>query len=186
MVKLIGLLSIVDLLEKHSDLSIRATAARLLANFCFNGKFRTFIEFFLNPFMVFYFSLSRKTFIEIFLLRCLTDIFCLEEYKRRVVALGALPHLLEFAKKGLVQINNNIPFSELKLGSMIGQGAFAKVYRGKYRDLDVAIKVFSESSVAFRIEDFYKEVAIMWYVCGIFLRKISATSFLGPFQFFFC
>lgn len=42
MVKLIGLLSIIDMLEKHSDISIRATAARLLANFCFNGKWCLF------------------------------------------------------------------------------------------------------------------------------------------------
>lgn len=96
----------------------------------------------------------------VFVLEVLT---LLEEYKRRVVSLGALPHLLEFAKKGLVQINNNIPFASLKLGPALGQGAFAKVYRGKYKDEDVAIKVFSQTSVAFRLEDFYKEVAIMWY-----------------------
>ena len=36
-----------------------------------------------------------------------------------------------------------------------------QVYTGQYNHHDVAIKVFSESSFAFRLEDFYREVAIM-------------------------
>jgi hypothetical protein len=64
---------------------------------------------------------------------------------------------------------------------MIGQGAFARVYKGKYKEEDVAIKVFSESSVAFRIEDFYKEVAIMWY--GVYFRSFF-RFFLS--EYFIC
>jgi len=50
---------------------------------------------------------------------------------------------------------------ELVQGKLLGTGTFAKVYSGQYKKRDVAIKVFSESSLAFRLEDFYKEVAIM-------------------------
>jgi len=74
---------------------------------------------------------------------------------------GALPFLLEFTKQGQVQINKQIKEEEIIRGELIGTGSFARVYKGKYKNHNVAIKVFDELSMAFRLEDFYKEVAIM-------------------------
>jgi len=81
--------------------------------------------------------------------------------KQFLVSQGALSSLLEFTKQGQVQINNAIKQEELTMGALLGIGTFARVHKGIYKNQDVAIKVFSESSLAFRLEDFYKEVAIM-------------------------
>jgi len=83
------------------------------------------------------------------------------ENKLLVVSQGALSSLLEFTKQGQVQINNAIKQEELTKGPLLGSGTFASVYKGKYKNQEVAIKIFSESSLAFRLEDFFKEVAIM-------------------------
>ena len=85
----------------------------------------------------------------------------LDQLKTLLCKQGALPSLLEFARQGKLQISKEIKQSQLQRGKLLGAGAFAKVYTGQYNHHDVAVKVFSESSFAFRLEDFYREVAIM-------------------------
>eukprot|EP01130_Rhizamoeba_saxonica_P017473 TRINITY_DN8480_c0_g1_i1.p1 TRINITY_DN8480_c0_g1~~TRINITY_DN8480_c0_g1_i1.p1 ORF type:complete len:1015 (-),score=236.17 TRINITY_DN8480_c0_g1_i1:28-3072(-) len=116
-----GMDTFLERLISGDSEEVRAAAARLVANLCYN-----------------------------------------EENKNLMVTTnGALKSLLEFTKQGQVQINNKIDEHELEYGRKLGQGTFAIVYEGTYREQTVAIKVFSESSLAFRLEDFFKEVAIM-------------------------
>eukprot|EP01120_Amphizonella_sp_Union-15-10_P007464 TRINITY_DN2523_c0_g1_i1.p1 TRINITY_DN2523_c0_g1~~TRINITY_DN2523_c0_g1_i1.p1 ORF type:complete len:420 (+),score=56.28 TRINITY_DN2523_c0_g1_i1:126-1262(+) len=88
--------------------------------------------------------------------------FCYNDrYRQDILKQGALPALLDFARQGKIQIAKQIKESEIQRGKFLGAGAFAKVHQGTFRDKVVAIKIFSENSYAFRLEDFYREVAIM-------------------------
>eukprot|EP00029_Vermamoeba_vermiformis_P012537 TRINITY_DN737_c0_g2_i3.p1 TRINITY_DN737_c0_g2~~TRINITY_DN737_c0_g2_i3.p1 ORF type:complete len:1073 (+),score=499.21 TRINITY_DN737_c0_g2_i3:765-3983(+) len=93
--------------------------------------------------------------------RALVNLCYNDQLKTLLCKQGALPSLLEFARQGKLQISKEIKQTQLQRGKLLGAGAFAKVYTGQYNHHDVAIKVFSESSFAFRLEDFYREVAIM-------------------------
>jgi len=50
---------------------------------------------------------------------------------------------------------------DLTIEQMIGRGASSVVYTGKYQNREVAIKVFSEASLAFDLRDFYRETTIL-------------------------
>eukprot|EP01127_Copromyxa_protea_P019948 TRINITY_DN6577_c0_g1_i2.p1 TRINITY_DN6577_c0_g1~~TRINITY_DN6577_c0_g1_i2.p1 ORF type:complete len:1240 (+),score=182.23 TRINITY_DN6577_c0_g1_i2:71-3790(+) len=84
-----------------------------------------------------------------------------EIHREKVCSQGALPHLLDYTKQGQVQISKSISREEIELEQVLGRGTFAVVHEGLYKGKKVAIKVFREESLEFRLEDFYKEVAIM-------------------------
>lgn len=54
----------------------------------------------------------------------------------------------------------SIDATELKLDSILGEGTAAKVYKGKYRGQEVAVKVLKESLDPTQMADFQKEFQI--------------------------
>lgn len=74
---------------------------------------------------------------------------------------GILPILFDYAKTGKVLLHTPIQAKEITLEKELGRGAYATVYKGKWKGREVAVKVFSESSFQFRLEDFLQEIAIM-------------------------
>ena len=68
-----------------------------------------------------------------------------------------------------------ISFSDLIFGQRIGRGAYGEVFRGLYRETEVAIKVFLEQDVSEKVlEAFKKEVAILKK-----LRHPNIVQFMG-------
>lgn len=82
---------------------------------------------------------------------------CLHE----AIGTGILPVLFECAKSGKILLHTQIHAKDITLEKELGRGAYATVYKGRWAGRDVAVKVFSESSFQFRLEDFLQEVAIM-------------------------
>jgi hypothetical protein len=62
---------------------------------------------------------------------------------------GALEHELE------------VRFSDLRLGKQLGEGAFAKVYRGDLRGREVAVKVLVGNKDESAVAQFRKEISLM-------------------------
>lgn len=87
----------------------------------------------------------------------------LDEHRKEIVDCGCLPIILDLSQQGKVLIDVDLDREQLTEGKKLGEGAFAQVFTGTYKDKPVAIKVFNEMSMAFRLEDFYKEVTMMWY-----------------------
>lgn len=68
-----------------------------------------------------------------------------------------------------------IDLSELEFGPRIGRGAYGEVFRGLYRETEVAIKVFLEQDLPDKVLDaFKKEVAILKQ-----LRHPNILQFMG-------
>jgi serine/threonine protein kinase/predicted hydrocarbon binding protein len=75
---------------------------------------------------------------------------------------GCLTRLLELGVRGLLDVHNEIPRSELKFGDKIGDGTAGTVYRGKWGDKNVAIKVFHQNTHSEINEtEFRKELALL-------------------------
>ncbi|GAM26536.1 hypothetical protein SAMD00019534_097110 [Acytostelium subglobosum LB1] len=60
-----------------------------------------------------------------------------------------------------IKVYNEIPSNEVVLGDLIAAGASGKVYKGVYRGIDVAVKVYCEENICFSRQEFDREVAIM-------------------------
>ncbi|KAF2075663.1 hypothetical protein CYY_003036 [Polysphondylium violaceum] len=60
-----------------------------------------------------------------------------------------------------MNVYNEIKKDEVEFGELMAAGASGKVYRGKYKGRDVAIKVYSTDNFCFSIEEFNREVSIM-------------------------
>ncbi len=57
----------------------------------------------------------------------------------------------------------HIPFSEIKLGEMIGEGSYGIVYQAEYNNKKYAIKRF-RSGFGAKKEDVLKEAEVLMYV----------------------
>eukprot|EP01132_Coremiostelium_polycephalum_P005280 gene5280-6573_t len=91
---------------------------------------------------------------------------------------GGLATILELCKRGQVFAHNRVEESELKIEEFLGAGALAKVHRGFWNGKEVAIKIFTEGSFSFRLEDFLKEVAIMALINHPNLLKLEGACIL--------
>ncbi|KAF2073596.1 hypothetical protein CYY_005085 [Polysphondylium violaceum] len=60
-----------------------------------------------------------------------------------------------------ITVYNEIGKEEVEFGDELAKGTSGKVYKGTYKKRDVAIKVFSEDNLNFKIEEFNREVSIM-------------------------
>ncbi|KAF2073597.1 hypothetical protein CYY_005086 [Polysphondylium violaceum] len=60
-----------------------------------------------------------------------------------------------------INIFNEIKKEEVEFGKEIAKGASGKVYQGRYKGRDVAIKVYSKDNPSFSIDEFNREVTIM-------------------------
>lgn len=80
---------------------------------------------------------------------------------------------------GMVEVSVQIPANELALYNSIGKGSFATVYRGRYRDEEVAIKQFSNKDdllVSFP-DDFRREVSLMATLKSSYLVNFYGACF---------
>eukprot|EP00026_Physarum_polycephalum_P010389 Phypoly_transcript_10551.p1 GENE.Phypoly_transcript_10551~~Phypoly_transcript_10551.p1 ORF type:complete len:263 (+),score=62.10 Phypoly_transcript_10551:36-791(+) len=84
-----------------------------------------------------------------------------EEYLVEISSKGGLMRVIEVAKQGRIKAYTHIQENELKLGETLGKGTFAEVKKATWHDKQVAVKIFREAAFTFRLEDFWKEVAIM-------------------------
>eukprot|EP01124_Arcella_intermedia_P019012 TRINITY_DN26133_c0_g1_i1.p1 TRINITY_DN26133_c0_g1~~TRINITY_DN26133_c0_g1_i1.p1 ORF type:complete len:409 (-),score=85.07 TRINITY_DN26133_c0_g1_i1:108-1334(-) len=73
---------------------------------------------------------------------------------------GCLSQLLDLGFAGELELHNEIKKSEIETGELIGRGKAGQVFMGKYKQHDVAIKMFVNPE---KIDDkeFRKEISIM-------------------------
>jgi hypothetical protein len=110
-------------------------------------------------------------------------------WREKVIKSGLLLQFLEYAKQGLIAFHQEIDPSDIEivgkkfLGKIWGatphtwkkflkfflffleplaQGASAKVLKAKVKGKTVAIKVFDRQHIGFSIEEFRRELAILW------------------------
>ncbi|KAG7671439.1 hypothetical protein KSW81_003576 [Nannochloris sp. 'desiccata'] len=84
-------------------------------------------------------------------------------------------YLQSLDSRDLVDDGWEIDADELQLNNRIGIGSYGEVYRGQWRQTDVAIKVFLEQDLGARLlSSFIKEVAIMKK-----LRHPNIVQFMG-------
>ncbi|KAL7712138.1 Serine-threonine protein kinase [Entamoeba marina] len=76
-------------------------------------------------------------------------------------SLESVKNLIALARENTVEYFNKIDEGDLIFGKKLGSGVFAVVKSGYYKGNKVAIKMFSESSLQFRTEDFLQEIAVM-------------------------
>ena len=69
--------------------------------------------------------------------------------------------LLAAAVAGKTRLHREIPAHEVELQTTIFESPLCKVYRGSWAGHSVAIKKFSQYSLGFSWEDFYKEVGLL-------------------------
>ncbi|KAH3765745.1 TKL protein kinase [Pelomyxa schiedti] len=74
---------------------------------------------------------------------------------------GALEAVISFARSGRISLHREINLSELTIGRELGRGAHAIVKEAVWKGQKVALKIFSESAMDFRFEDFLTELAIL-------------------------
>eukprot|EP00019_Armaparvus_languidus_P005926 CAMPEP_0168603510 /NCGR_PEP_ID=MMETSP0420-20121227/14770_1 /TAXON_ID=498008 /ORGANISM="Pessonella sp." /LENGTH=560 /DNA_ID=CAMNT_0008642501 /DNA_START=17 /DNA_END=1696 /DNA_ORIENTATION=- len=72
-----------------------------------------------------------------------------------------IKYLLMAAQSGKSRIHHEIGQNEISLDTEIFQSPLCKVYKGKWRGHNVAVKKFSQYSLGFCWEDFYKEVGLL-------------------------
>ncbi len=88
---------------------------------------------------------------------------------------GGDGYLASVDSRDLVDDGWEIDADELQLGNRIGIGSYGEVYRGQWRQTDVAIKVFLDQELGARmLESFKKEVSIMKK-----LRHPNIVQFMG-------
>jgi serine/threonine protein kinase len=58
-------------------------------------------------------------------------------------------------------LNWEISYSELEMGEKIGEGAYGCVYKGKYRETEVAVKQLKQSLSDSDLEEFRQEAQLM-------------------------
>lgn len=74
---------------------------------------------------------------------------------------GASSVILNYARKGEIRIHRHIPLHSLSMDSCLDKGAVGKVFLSKLNDNLAAVKICSKHNVAFNLEEFNFEVALM-------------------------
>jgi serine/threonine protein kinase len=80
----------------------------------------------------------------------------------------------------LLQLHKEISRSELEILGKIGDGNAGSVYKGKYKGIDVAIKMFSKGTVNNSM-DFKRELAMLRYAISCFSWQLYPDT--TAFQF---
>jgi hypothetical protein len=93
---------------------------------------------------------------------------------------GLLDTLVRKAAQGLVTVHHEVPFTDLRLGDVLGKGASASVYKGVWQGREVALKVFDPEHISFMLEDFRKEVALLCMLQHPHLVRGFAACTRGP------
>jgi len=91
--------------------------------------------------------------------------------------------LLLYASKGLIKVHQEIPKEDVELVRKLGAGASGVVYVGKWKNKEVAVKVFNEDSLGFSIDDFHRELAFMSMLKHENLVKCYGACTQGPDYF---
>lgn len=86
---------------------------------------------------------------------------------------GCLEPLLKLASLGKLSVHNEINSTEITVGDHVADGATGRVYKGTWKETQVAVKVSGENFLGFNREEFLRELAIMRY----FLKIEKFTNF---------
>ncbi len=77
--------------------------------------------------------------------------------------------------------NIMIDYYELKIHEKIGEGATAEVFRGRYKDRDVAVKVYTPNTITVEIlNEFAEEIDLMRKLRHTSVAKIIGLSVMPP------
>jgi len=125
--------------------------------------------------------------------RCLASLAYPDELvvglQERILEEKALHPILDFVKKGEVEVHREIRWDQLVLGDLIAQGASGKVYKAKWlrRDkmkaMDVVAKVATESNLAFSLEEHLFELGLMSMLNHEHVMRALGGSTKGPNYF---
>ncbi|PRP86659.1 hypothetical protein PROFUN_05138 [Planoprotostelium fungivorum] len=101
----------------------------------------------------------------------------------RTLNAGLLPDLLQLAENRQISVHNEIQQTDLETMELIAEGASAKVYRGRWKGRDVAIKRFNTSSIAWDYHEFHNEITTLSLVQNENLTRMygACTRESSPF-----
>jgi tRNA A-37 threonylcarbamoyl transferase component Bud32 len=68
---------------------------------------------------------------------------------------------LNYAREQKLSVHLEIPPSEIEKGSLLAEGASAKVFKAKWKGKDVALKVFDPEHISFSYDEFRRELALL-------------------------
>lgn len=85
----------------------------------------------------------------------------LKGVRMKILQGGLLESLLKCAETDTIEVYNKIKPTEIQRISFIAEGAAAKVYKGKWKDRVVALKVFSSDNISFDETEFKRELAVL-------------------------
>lgn len=64
-------------------------------------------------------------------------------------------------------VHNEIKESEIEIVKLLAQGASAKVYLGKYKGKEVAVKMFDKDHISFSLKEFKRGSKFHWVFADI-------------------
>eukprot|EP01117_Protostelium_nocturnum_P020207 TRINITY_DN8992_c0_g1_i3.p1 TRINITY_DN8992_c0_g1~~TRINITY_DN8992_c0_g1_i3.p1 ORF type:complete len:572 (+),score=233.86 TRINITY_DN8992_c0_g1_i3:92-1807(+) len=78
----------------------------------------------------------------------------------RILGEYLIDKLIVMGRKGEILIHNEITWDQVETFEMLAEGASAKVFKGKFKGKEVAIKRFDVEHISFNPDDFNQEIVV--------------------------
>jgi len=85
----------------------------------------------------------------------------INEIQEIILRKTAIQPILELSLSGDIQTHKEIDPAEIEFEELLAEGSSGKVYKGKWKGLEVALKKFEDDMLSFSMIEFRREVAIM-------------------------